>query len=193
MKKTIPFIKDICFDTNIDSITSISLEHNLSLENSDSIVGNFNISGKYKINSISINEEDFSYDLPFDITLDDKYDVNKIIIDIDDFYYEIIDNNILRVHIDVLIDNLVYLKNEVLEEDTRNNKVVDNVADNSDLIVTNDKDESYSMYKVHIIRDNQTLDDLSKMYNVSKEDIELYNSTNNITIGSKLIIPFSNE
>ena len=194
MKKIIPFVKDICFNTNIDSITSISMEHNLTLENNDSVVGNFNINGKYKINNISINEEDFNYDLPFDITLDDKYDVNKITIDVDDFYYEIIDGNTLRVHIDVLVDNLVYLEKEINElPDMRNSidKEDKNETIKPKLIADNEK--CYGMYKVHIIRDNQTINDVITMYGVSKEDIELYNNINNLNVGSKVIIPINNE
>ena len=90
MKQTIPFVKDISFNSKIAEITSISLEHNLKMENDDSVVGTFIVSGKYKVNQISINEEEFKKDINFDITLDDKYDSSKVIIDIDDFYYEII-------------------------------------------------------------------------------------------------------
>ena len=112
MRQTIPFVKDISFNSKIAEITSISLEHNLKMENNDSVVGTFTISGKYKVNKISINEEEFKKDINFDITLDDKYDSSKVIIDIDDFYYEIVNEEYLRVHIDVLIDNLLYIKKE---------------------------------------------------------------------------------
>ena len=116
MKQIIPFVKDITFASKIYEITSIALEHNLKMENNDSIVGNFIISGKYKMNSISINEEDFDEIINFDITLDDKYDASKIEIDIDNFYYEIVNEEYLRVHIDVLLDNLVYAKKEERNE-----------------------------------------------------------------------------
>ena len=59
MKQTIPFVKDISFNSKIAEITSISLEHNLKMENDDSVVGTFIVSGKYKVNQISINEEEF--------------------------------------------------------------------------------------------------------------------------------------
>lgn len=112
MKKIIPFRKEIIFKTNLAEITSISLEHTLNTQDKD-IEGNFIISGDYKISDTSINTEAFSYDLPFHITMDDKYILDNIILDIDDFYYEIINNNILSIHIDVLIDKL----EEVLIED----------------------------------------------------------------------------
>ena len=113
MKQIIPFVKDISLAPKIYEITSIALEHNLKMENSDSVVGSFTVSGKYRINDISINEEVFEENIPFDITLDSKYDASKVTIDIDDFYYEIINDEFLRVHIDVLVDNLVYEKEKV--------------------------------------------------------------------------------
>ncbi len=117
MQKIIPFKKDIIFKTNLSEITSISLEHELKSEGSD-INGTFTISGKYKIADTSTNVEDYSYEIPFNIKIDDKYDTSKIVIDIDDFYYEVINNNILSVNIDVLIDKLEEKENDmdILEE-----------------------------------------------------------------------------
>ncbi len=106
MKKIIPFKKDIIFKTNISEITSISLEHTLSRTEGNSIGGNFTVSGEYKIADESIHTETFSYDLPFDIHMDEKYDLENAMTDVDDFYYEIINDNVLSVSIDVLIDKL---------------------------------------------------------------------------------------
>ena len=52
----------------------------------------------------SINREKFSFTLPFDIALDSRYDASSLIIDIDNFYYEVINNEFLKVNIDVYID-----------------------------------------------------------------------------------------
>ena len=120
MKKIIPFSKEIIFKTNLAEITSISLEHTLNTQDKD-IDGSFIISGDYKISDTSINIESFSYDLPFHITMDDKYVLDNIILDIDDFYYEIVNNNILSIHIDVLIDKL----EEILIEDLVKNDEVE--------------------------------------------------------------------
>ena len=106
MKKIIPFKKDIIFKTNISEITSISLENTLSLTEDNSVMGEFIVSGDYKISDESIHIEQFSYDLPFDIHMDEKYDLSHAVIDIDDFYYEIINSNVLSVNIDVSIDKL---------------------------------------------------------------------------------------
>ena len=236
MKQIIPFVKDISLVPKIYEITSIALEHNLKMENSDSVVGSFTVSGKYRINDISINEEVFEENIPFDITLDSKYDASKVTIDIDDFYYEIINDEFLRVHIDVLVDNLVYEKEKVEKpaevkkeerqsimpnKDERNDDLMnDNVITsnkNEDTLIREesskkevseeikgdvtskietglfDKEEKYITYKVHIIRDNETIDEITTKYNVSKEELEKYNDLNNIVLGTKIIIPISNE
>ncbi len=106
MKQIIPFKKEIIFNTIIDEITSISLEHNLDVTDVDNISGEFIISGQYKINSTSNDLEDFYYSIPFDIDIDRDYNMSNVKIDIDDFYYEIIKNNTLKVNIDVSIDGL---------------------------------------------------------------------------------------
>ena len=122
MKKIVPFTKDIKFNTKIYEITSISLEHNLSLEENNIVSGEFIISGEYKINDSSINSEPFIYGLPFDISLDTKYDTNRLKIDIDDFKFEIVNEEILRVNIDVLIEGIELIEMEEekdIEEDLK--------------------------------------------------------------------------
>ena len=237
MKQIIPFVKDISLAPKIYEVTSIALEHNLKMENSDSVVGSFTVSGKYRINDISINEEVFEENIPFDITLDSKYDASKVTIDIDDFYYEIVNDEFLRVHIDVLVDNLVYEKKEVekpkeiikeereeistiinernddlmndnvtlsdkkedtliREEDVKTSKKdEERESDITNKIETGlfDKEEKYITYKVHIVRDTETIDEITAKYNVSKEELEKYNDLNNIVLGTKIIIPISNE
>lgn len=106
MKKIIPFKKDIIFKNHLSEITSISLEHSLHIADNNLITGEFIVSGDYRMTDSSINTEDFSYKLPFDINMDDHYLLDHVEIDIDDFYYEIKDNNILSVNIEVLIDKL---------------------------------------------------------------------------------------
>ena len=124
MKKIVPFRKEINFKTNIAEITSISLEHTLKVD--DYLVdGDFIVSGEYKMADISTNTEKFSFDLPFNISIDEKYLLDKVTVDIDDFYYEIINDKTLVVNIDVLLNNLeekplmevVNVKEENLRED----------------------------------------------------------------------------
>lgn len=234
MKQIIPFVKDIKLEPKVYDITSISLEHDLKLENNDSIVGEFSINGKYKINNTSLNEEVFDLVIPFDITLDDKYDAKKVSIDIDDFYYEIINEMYLRVHIDVLVDNLVYLKKEekkiIIEEKVvkepiimeqeeevlttiideelknifgdkkeRNNDIMDNEINSNlnenekrNLNITTDftsVEDKYITYRVHILRENETIELVMDKYNITRDELKKYNDLENIIVGTKIIIP----
>lgn len=151
MKKIIPFTKDIKFNTKIYEITSISLENTLSLKSNNIIDGEFIISGDYKINDSSINTEPFIYGLPFDINLDTKYDTNKLIIDIDDFKYEIINEEILKVNIDVLLDNI-----EIIEE-----KIEEKIK--PDIIIEARKDKSEEVLEEYIdIKEDNNMKDLFK-------------------------------
>lgn len=112
MKKIIPFTKDISFNTKIYELTSISLENTLTIEENNVIDGEFIISGEYKMNDASINTEPFIYGLPFDITLDECYETDTLKVDIDDFKYEIINEEILRVNIDVLVEGSIKIEEE---------------------------------------------------------------------------------
>jgi len=106
MQKIIPFKKESKFKDNVAEITSISLEHSLHKEKDNLITGEFLVSGEYKVVETSSVTDKFSFNLPFDIHLDEKYDVENATVDIDDFYYEIINNNTLKVNIDVLINKI---------------------------------------------------------------------------------------
>ncbi len=104
MKQIIPFKKDLPFKTKVSDITSISLERKIEILDGGIVTGTFYITGDYKMNEGSINREKFSFDLPFDITLDPRYDVNSVKADIEDFYYDVINEDTLKVNIDLYIE-----------------------------------------------------------------------------------------
>jgi len=113
MRQTIPFRKDITFKTKIGQLTAISLDNDLILKGEDLITGNFYISGTYKMIETSSLEEEYSYKIPCEIAISEEYDTYDATIDIDDFYYEIIDDEVLRINIVVVINNL---ERKVIEE-----------------------------------------------------------------------------
>ncbi len=204
MKKIVPFSKDIVFNTDVYEINSISLEHNLKLNSDNNINGEFILSGDYKESEIVIKNEPFIYNIPFDIELDDKYIVDNIKIEIEDFNYDLISNNTMNISIKVLIDNLEEKEEidpiiEVLEEEERPVKVdieeENDINDESPNEVTSifnnfsDKDEKYVNYYVHIYRENDSIENIIKQYNVTKEELDEYNNLSTVTIGSKIIIP----
>ncbi|MGI6325261.1 MAG: LysM peptidoglycan-binding domain-containing protein [Bacilli bacterium] len=133
MKQIIPFKKELTFKSMVSEIVSISLEHTLELTEDLIISGEFIVGGQYKESAINPNLENFNYQIPFEIAIDDKYDVRDVKIDIDDFYYELIDNNVLKVSIDVAVDGLV--EKEIVDtyeedgEEETTDKIIDYGAD----------------------------------------------------------------
>lgn len=115
MKQIISFKKELPFKTKVSDITSISLEREIEVVDEGIVTGIFHITGDYKMNEGSINREEFSFDLPFDITLDPRYDVSTVKSDIEDFYYDVINNDTLKVNIDLFIE-AEYLPEPVKEE-----------------------------------------------------------------------------
>ncbi len=217
MKKIVPFKKDLNFDKNIYEISSISLEHTLKLKEENQISGQFIISGTYKLTEASVNVDPFEYKLPFDISIDKKYDTKNIDVDINDFYYELINNEILSINIEVVIDGLEERKEitmpEVKEvttlpkEDSKEIKETRQEVENEETQTVNqtseveevdntaksifenlDENERYSVYKVHIVTENDTVESILQKYQINQKELEAYNDLNDMQIGSKLII-----
>jgi hypothetical protein len=208
MKKIIPFKKDIIFKTNLSEITSISLEHTLKTTDHQ-VNGTFTVSGEYKITEASINTESFSYDLPFNINFDDKYKLDDAVVDIDDFYYEIINDNVLSVNIETSVDKI----EEILVEEPLNEIAIQEIREEEPIIETEVKKErcieeeenvknlfdnisgedTYKTYKIYIVRENDTIENIMMKYEINKEELELYNDLSEIKLGDKIIIPACNE
>ena len=231
MKQTIPFKKDITFKTKIGELTAISLDNDLALKGEDLIVGNFYISGNYKMHEGSIGEEEYSYKIPCEIAISDEYDTYDATIDIDDFYYEIINDEILRVNITVILDNLEkkeeYLKEEdrgeeieILTDETKDetekkffedeiNLSFDNELKEEEILDKPNNDrvmsfyeakekvkkqtDTFLTYKVYIFKEEDTIESVLEKYNITKEELSDYNNIEEIKVGSKLVIPSSND
>lgn len=210
MKKLVPFKKDIAFDTNIAEINSISLEHEITNHEESLIAGKFIVSGDYKMTDTTINLDNFEYELPFNINIDKKYNIDDAEIDISDFYYEIINNRILSVNIELSVDNIeeqeevmekeetLVEENELVEELQTIEEEIENINQNEEernninvksLFDGLDEEESYTVYKIHIVTENDTIEQIALDYEVTKEDLEEYNNLSEVKIGNKIIIP----
>lgn len=205
MNKIISFKKEISFEA-IYQIKSISLEHNISLKEDSLIKGNFIVSGSYKKTEASINIDEFSFELPFEINIDGKYETKDITVDINDFYYEIIDNETLSLNIEIIIENLYEKEvamdnkdNNTIDKENENNigkenenrKVENQTEENQIESIFDDMDcnEKYVTYKVYILTENDTLESVIKKNNTKKSILEKYNDLSEIKIGDKIIIP----
>ena len=201
MNKIIPFSKDIKFNESIGEITSIVLDDTLNFLDSYTIGGDLIVRGTHKIGDV---EEDFSYPLPTGITVDSKYDTSKANISIDDFYYEIINDDTLKVKIDLILDNLFYKEKEIepikdivdardeVEEINIDTKE-ENDNDITDLFNEMPIEKDYSVYRVYIITKDDTIDKILDKYHVTKEELSHYNDLDNFKEGNKLIIPSVDE
>lgn len=135
MHEIVSFSKEIAFKNMINKITSISLEHTLMLEDKFNIRGDFIVSGSYKMTAASQIENDFSYKIPVDIEVDEKYDLSNLVIDIDDFTYEVIDEEILKVNIDLLLDKLEVKEKKIVVEKLEDENNLDEIVTANDLFL----------------------------------------------------------
>lgn len=209
MKKLVPFKKDIVFDTNIAEINSISLEHEITNHEESLIAGKFIVSGDYKMTDTSSHLDNFEYELPFNINIDKKYNIDNAEIDISDFYYEIINNRILSVSIELSVDNIeeqeVAMEREEIENTQEESSVeqteipevpeeVETIEERESINVKSlfdglDEEEAYTIYKIHIVTENDTIESIALDYEVTKEDLDEYNNLSEVKIGDKIIIP----
>lgn len=242
MNKIIPFTKVITLNERFDEIEKIALDDTLKLEDPLFIKGDLIIRGCYKVLE---RKEDFSYPIPVEIAIDDKYDTSKCNILIDDFYYEIINEQDLRIKIDIMLDDLFYKENEketnelVLEDKVFENEIKDEIKNDvkssnnnrlekefleeidvkrvdslSNISLNNDSgdeenhnnvnpiegilnnentEKEYSIYRVYVISEGDSLESILEKYKVTKEDLLPFNDLENLTIGKKIIIPAVDE
>ena len=202
MKKIVPFKKDLPFKTNLSEITSISLEHSLHLSENNNITGSFYLNGEYKIADSSTSCEKFSFEMPFDINIEvliDNLEEKPLFVKVepekevtlDDLlkeedeekrcYDEETEFPFKEIETPV-VD--VFKEEENKKMDTVKNEDIKSLFDNID-----DTNETYSTYKVCILRENETVEMIMQKYSVTKDILELYNNLSELKIGDKIIIP----
>lgn len=161
MRESIPYEKEIVFNTKIAEITSISLEYEANVLDED-IEGDFIVSGDYKIHELSVNKEPFKYRIPFSVSLTDDIIRDSIKYDINNFTYEIVDDDTLRVNISFGIDYEL-VKEKVLKEE-------ESIEKEDKLINREDKTDGVLQTKE---------DKASLELNNLLDDIELNNTSSN--------------
>jgi len=142
MKQIVPFTKKISFSTNVEEITSISLDKMVRSFKDNEISGEFELYLEYKENDISVTTESYTSNIPFDINLDSRYKLDDIKVEIDDFYYEIEDNDVF-LHIDVLIDGLEYEEDElinIIPKRVKEEQINDEVIEDDVIDIVEDRD-----------------------------------------------------
>lgn len=158
MKQIIPFKKELPFKTKVSEITSISLEREIEIKEDGIISGAFHITGDYKMNEGSINRENYSFDLPFDITLDPRYDITTVSSDIEDFYYDVVNEDTLRVNIDLYVE-AEYKTEEVINSEEESN-------------VENNEERSAEEVEEHTEEDNAKEDITEEIHSIKETETE---------------------
>lgn len=223
MKKIISFDKNLEFNSMIGDISAISLDNNLSFNDNHNISGNLLVSGSYKLTEASRLEDSFEFKIPVDIIINENLDIDNSTIEIEDFTYEVLNDDTLVCHIEIKIEgveNIDIEEDRECDDDIKTNIVNDPSDDikeiemttddvdtdvndeNESLETTNvgslfsllsDSDDTFSTYSIYIKRKDESLESIMSKYKITKEDLEDYNDLESIDIGSKIVIPSSNE
>ncbi len=114
MKKVVPFTKTLTFKTMIAEITDIEVKHTLSLKENHELTGDILVDGTYKMTDASQIEEEFHYKLPFMIEIDPKYNLENLEVTISDFYFEIINEEDLKINVEIDLDGLEEKEEEII-------------------------------------------------------------------------------
>lgn len=183
MKKIVPFSKEIPFKTRIAEVTDIEVTHSLKVGNNNEITGSFLVDGTYKIMDGSINQEEFSYDLPFTVDVNDNYDLSEAVIKINDFYFEIINEEILKINIELEISNVK--EREVVVE-----RCYD---DEDDEIDFDDFDDITEIDIEDIIEDSPVMPLSSSQNIVDNNSNNNANNNSNNTLDSEILDEFKDD
>lgn len=65
-----------------------------------------------------------------------------------------------------------------------------NINDNNNLFASFETADTYTAYRVYLIKEDDTIDTILKKYNVTKDDLSAYNDLSDIKYGDKIIIPY---
>lgn len=93
MKEQCKFKESCAFKNNIAEITSISLECNYEVAENN-IDGTFLIEGSYRSHELSINQDNYSFKLPFEYHLSDNCLKDTVNLNVADFTYTTDENNL---------------------------------------------------------------------------------------------------
>ena len=209
--------KEFLFKSSIYEITSISIEDNHDI-NGSKIEGEFIISGDYRLHEISINKEDFCFKLPYTHELPSNINLDTVELEITDFNYEFNNNDELKVHVEYILtaeegiklfeseaelnkflDNndaeIIDLKestraqNEVLLPETKEETETPSKIDENMILGSINEEEKYVKYHIHTVTMNDSIESITKEYNISLNTLKTYNTFENLELNMKLLIP----
>lgn len=169
MKKVVPFTKTISFRTMIAEITDIEVNHTLALNENHEVVGDILVDGKYKMTDASQIEEEFHYKLPFTIDIDERYNLDNLEIIISDFYFEIINEEDLKINVEIEMDGIEENKLPKLEEKRNSLEEVSEVLDTEEDFVRNKKDDILIPVEIEEKQEKQEVPQDNPLHKLAEE------------------------
>lgn len=177
------------------STTDIDFKYNLPVD--------ITIDSKYDTINCKISIDDFYYEIineeklrvNISVMLDDL-DIKEDPIETMEVIINDIDNNNNdRENIELnndqtLLNNINNIDYNNIEPFSNKEKVIDN---SSQLFESQDNNIEYSIYRVYTMKEDDTLSLIYEKFNTTKEILNEYNDLDNITTGSKIIIPSQDE
>lgn len=95
---------------------------------------------------------------------------------------------------DMINDSMDIISNDdLLHEDNELEETVEKVEEDNSFFNFSDDKETFGTFIVYIVRQNETVNSIIEKYKTSIEELEKYNDLNDLSVGSKLIIPILNE
>lgn len=84
---------------------------------------------------------------------------------------------------------------EETEVEDRDQLVVSNVekVNTSEVISGFETEDDYMTFKIHVVKEEETLESICQINNIDKDELLKLNDINDINVGDKLIIPYQNE
>lgn len=164
------------------------------------------ISKRIDKDTINIEIDDFKYEPIKDIlkvnidlliTCDEKESLESMLESDENIIEEKEeDENMENDNLDNYIDNY-FNSEEVKTEENVKNSIKDNEINMSDNIsnITNNfvNENKYYTYKVYIVRNGDTIENICNKYNTTLEELKLYNNIGELNVGDKIIIPQIND
>lgn len=172
MKKNVSFEKEIEFSSMIGDITSISLDHSLEFVSKNQIEGNLVVSGTYKMTEASTLEEKFSYKIPVEMELLETLEEDSRKVSISDFHYEIVNDDILKCNIELLIEGVEEIVMEKEDEEIELLEEEDINRSQAELfeISKESKEDSKGSTEKKMEEDKESEREESKEEDLEKED-----------------------
>ena len=180
-------------DINVDTVPfsfvipfSVDLENDIDLDTLKYEIYDF----KYDI----LDDEILNIMISFHVEADKKINFNT------DIFERVDKEELLKSdELNVLssksdINSLLFDDEKINDINDSNNSLDSEREDNSaNLISSNDLEDDYITYHIHMVKLNDTIESISKEYRIDKDELVEINDITNINIGDKLIIPINNE